>query len=110
MSKYTIAGYYLTMTLKAEAKLFKVPRYGLPGDAAVFDSMFALATDGAGSSDENPIRLDADVTAADFRSLLKAAFPPYAAQFFRENVDYSTKETGLARWPQSSLLMSGWAF
>ena len=67
----------MTTVLKAETKLFKVPRYGLPGDAAVFDTMFTLAAGGAGSSDENPILLDADVRAADFRSLLKAAFPPY---------------------------------
>ncbi|KZV72006.1 hypothetical protein PENSPDRAFT_663980 [Peniophora sp. CONT] len=67
--------YFHSVVFLAETKLFKVPRYGLPGDAAIFDSMFGQATGGAGSSDDNPIRLDADVAAADFRSLLKAAFP-----------------------------------
>ncbi|VDB95545.1 unnamed protein product [Peniophora sp. CBMAI 1063] len=71
--------YFHSVVFQAENRLFKVPRYGLPGDAAVFDSMFANATGGAGSSDENPIRLDADVSATDFRSLLKAAFPPPGA-------------------------------
>ncbi|KZV72008.1 hypothetical protein PENSPDRAFT_650097 [Peniophora sp. CONT] len=67
--------YFHSVIFQTEDKLFKVPRYGLPGDSAVFDSMFAKATGGAGSSDENPILLDADVTAADFRSLLKATDP-----------------------------------
>ena len=62
-------------SFEVEDTLFRVPRYGLPGDGA-FDAMFARAPGGAGSSDDDPIRLDSDVSAADFRSLLKATYPP----------------------------------
>ena len=65
-------------SVKVENTLFKVPRYGLPGDGAAFDAMFAHGPGAPGSSDEDPIHLDADVTASDFRSMLKATYPPYA--------------------------------
>ncbi|KZV72004.1 hypothetical protein PENSPDRAFT_684031 [Peniophora sp. CONT] len=79
--------YFHSVVFQAENRLFKVPRYGLPGDAAVFDTMFGQATGGAGSSDDNPIHLDADVRATDFRSLLKAAFPPPGATVAVLNLD-----------------------
>lgn len=62
--------------MQVEDTLFKVPRYGLPGDSAIFDAMFSRAPGAAGSSDDTPIVLDADVTVDDFRSLLKATCPP----------------------------------
>ncbi|VDB95538.1 unnamed protein product [Peniophora sp. CBMAI 1063] len=69
--------YFQSVIFKAEKTLFRVPRYGLPADVAVFDAMFSQASpNGAGSSNENPILLDPDVKAFDFRSLLKASFPP----------------------------------
>ena len=62
--------------------MFKVPRYGLPGDGAAFDAMFVRGPGATGSSDEDPIRLDADVTSSDFRSMLKATYPPYVRDVF----------------------------
>ncbi|KZV72009.1 hypothetical protein PENSPDRAFT_374187 [Peniophora sp. CONT] len=69
--------YFQSVVFKAEKTLFRVPRYGLPADVAAFDAMFSQASPGgAGSSNENPIFLDSDVKAFDFRSLLKASYPP----------------------------------
>ncbi|KAI0309468.1 hypothetical protein OF83DRAFT_1072017 [Amylostereum chailletii] len=75
--------YFHGVVFQAENKLFKVPRYGLPAEDGVFAAMFALPTAGdreaEGSSDENPIVLPAEVSAHDFRSLLKASYPPCRA-------------------------------
>ncbi|KZV72002.1 hypothetical protein PENSPDRAFT_751232 [Peniophora sp. CONT] len=80
--------YFHSVVFQAENRLFRVPRYGLPGDATVFDTMFGQATGGgAGSSDDNPIRLDADVSAADFLSLLKTASPPHETTVTALNFD-----------------------
>jgi len=68
--------YFSSVVFEVEETLFKVPRYGLPGDGAAFDAMFARGAGAPGASDDDPIRLDADVSAADFRSLLKATYPP----------------------------------
>ncbi|KAI0308465.1 hypothetical protein OF83DRAFT_1073376 [Amylostereum chailletii] len=71
--------YFDSIVFQAENKLFKVPRYGLPAEEGVFTAMFELPTpcnrDTEGSSDENPIKLPPEVTAYDFRSLLKACYP-----------------------------------
>ncbi|KZV71999.1 hypothetical protein PENSPDRAFT_576745, partial [Peniophora sp. CONT] len=56
--------------------LFNIPRSGLPSHSNYFDSLFSLDFGGAGSNLESPIRLDADITADDFRSLLKITYRP----------------------------------
>ncbi|VDB95553.1 unnamed protein product [Peniophora sp. CBMAI 1063] len=68
--------YFHSLVFEVEDTLFKVPRYGLPGDGAAFDTMFARGPGAPGSSDDDPIRLDTDVTASEFRSMLKATYPP----------------------------------
>ncbi|KZV74168.1 hypothetical protein PENSPDRAFT_749475 [Peniophora sp. CONT] len=71
--------YFHSVSFEVEGTLFKVPRYGLPGNAATFEAKFAISStddDIPGSSDENPIRLEVGVTEFDFASLLKATYPP----------------------------------
>jgi hypothetical protein len=54
-----------------------VPRYGIPGDAAPFEALFVPSVaDGPGSSDDNPIVLDNDISEFEFASFLKAIYPP----------------------------------
>lgn len=74
--------------MQVEDTLFNIPRYGLTIDHA-FDALFSVTdTDElAGSSDEHPIHLE-NVTAEQFRSLLKVLFPPY--------VRYLTRKSGIA--------------
>lgn len=61
---------------QAGRTLFKVPIYALPKEDGVFSAMFDLPNArGEGSSDENPIRLPAEVTAEDFNSFLEACIP-----------------------------------
>jgi hypothetical protein len=74
---YPFVSYQLNIMLKAQNTLFNVPRYGMPGDAAPFEALFMTSdADGPGSSDDNPIRLENDITEFDFASLLKAIYPP----------------------------------
>ncbi|KZV74171.1 hypothetical protein PENSPDRAFT_573292 [Peniophora sp. CONT] len=77
--------YFHSIVFEAEGALFRVPRYGLPGNAAAFETKFSFspASDSEnvpGSSDENPIRLEEDVSEFDFASLLKATYPPRPGQ------------------------------
>jgi len=96
--------YFSNLVFQVEGTLFKVPRYGLPGDGAAFDAMFARGPGAAGSSDDDPVRLDADVTATDFRSLLKATYPPPGMSSASLTVDEWMSVLKLAkRWDLASM-------
>jgi hypothetical protein len=52
----------------------------LPTDEGAFASMFDLPTDDGkveGNSDDNPIALPAEISATEFKSLLKVCMPRY---------------------------------
>jgi hypothetical protein len=66
----------LNLRQQAGSTLFSVPSYGLPAEGAAFSAMLECEPGGPGSSDDNPIHLDPDVTAFDFCNLLKIAYPP----------------------------------
>ncbi|KAI0030635.1 hypothetical protein K488DRAFT_53823 [Vararia minispora EC-137] len=71
--------YFRIVVFQVGDTLFKVPRYGMPGNAAAFEALFSSSAEdntAPGSDDDNPIRLDEDVTEFDFASLLKATYPP----------------------------------
>ncbi|KZV74153.1 hypothetical protein PENSPDRAFT_662529 [Peniophora sp. CONT] len=75
--------YFRIVVFRAGKTLFKVPTYSFPADEGLFASMFLLPKgDGEpeGSSDKNPIRLPPEVSAADFKSLLKACLPQSVAR------------------------------
>lgn len=64
--------------LQAGNTLFKVPRYALPTEDGIFAAMLDLPSGDItveGTDDDHPIVLPAEVTAFDFRSLLKATHP-----------------------------------
>ncbi|KZV74173.1 hypothetical protein PENSPDRAFT_732413 [Peniophora sp. CONT] len=73
---------FRTIVFVVGGKRFRVPVYGAPGIAAAFQERFLgmegeeNVTDAPGSSTENPIRLEDDVSDTDFASLIKATYPP----------------------------------
>ncbi|KZV76165.1 hypothetical protein PENSPDRAFT_680370 [Peniophora sp. CONT] len=68
--------YFRSAVFRAGKTHFRVPIYGLPSEDGIFAAMFALPNENEeGSSDDNPICLPPEVTAEDFRSLLKASIP-----------------------------------
>jgi len=70
--------YFRIVVFRAGNTLFKVPTYSFPADEGIFASMFALPKASGkkeGSSDSDPIHLPPEVTAFDFKSLLKACLP-----------------------------------
>ena len=74
----TSAGGLKAYCPQAENTLFKVPTYAFPADEGIFAYMFALPKgdkEPEGSSDDNPINLPPEVSASDFKSLLKACLP-----------------------------------
>ncbi|KZV74166.1 hypothetical protein PENSPDRAFT_682149 [Peniophora sp. CONT] len=71
--------YAESIVFEVQGTLFKVPRYGSPGNAASFEARFTPShadRDAPGSSDTNPIHLGTDVIELDLTSFLKAAYPP----------------------------------
>ncbi|KZV74154.1 hypothetical protein PENSPDRAFT_573314, partial [Peniophora sp. CONT] len=82
--------YFSCVVFQAENTLFKVPTYAFPADEGIFASMFALPKgDGEpeGSSDDNPINLPPEVSASDFKSLLKACLPQSVKVIAVVNID-----------------------
>ncbi|VDB95676.1 unnamed protein product [Peniophora sp. CBMAI 1063] len=75
--------YFRIVVFRAGKSLFKVPTYSFPADEGLFASMFLLPRGNGepeGSSDDNPIRLPSEVSATDFKSLLKACLPQPVAR------------------------------
>ncbi|VDB95555.1 unnamed protein product [Peniophora sp. CBMAI 1063] len=82
--------YMESVVFKAENTLFKVPGYALPsGENGVFASMFALpqGPNTEGSEDKNPIVLPPEISAQDFKSLLKACVPMPRSQMQQLDVN-----------------------
>ncbi|KZV74172.1 hypothetical protein PENSPDRAFT_225074 [Peniophora sp. CONT] len=72
---------FRTVVFEAGGTRFRVPWFDEPGIAEEFQTKFTFPLDDEeqdvpGSSARNPIRLDEDVSDADFASLLKATYPP----------------------------------
>ncbi|KAI0030636.1 hypothetical protein K488DRAFT_24279, partial [Vararia minispora EC-137] len=85
--------YFRMIVLLVGDTLFKVPCYGISSNAAPFEALFASSAEDStapGSDDDNPIRLDEDITEFDFTSLLKAIYLPPGGTI--DSVELSTDE------------------
>lgn len=68
----------LYLIAQVEGLLFRVPRGAFEAQSAVFLDMFQIPSGNKaeeGSSDNNPVRLPAQVTRQAFRDLLEILYP-----------------------------------
>ncbi|VDB95558.1 unnamed protein product [Peniophora sp. CBMAI 1063] len=99
--------YFDSLIFKAENTLFKVPRYALPAEDGIFSAMLDLPAGEEmveGKDDDHPIVLPAEVTAFDFRSLLKATHPFTVSSSSASRMPYLT----LHEWLSVVKLSTKW--
>ncbi|KAF8891869.1 hypothetical protein BD779DRAFT_1621939 [Infundibulicybe gibba] len=104
--------YFHDIIILVDNCLFKVPRFYLERESAVFQTMFQLPSIGDsihGLSEEKPLRLDG-IEEEDFRQLLRVLYPTYNTLMntLCGRSDASSNKLNLGQWTSVLKLSDMW--